>query len=100
VLGLVILPIGLGIAIVSFMQRHSVEAGGSCTDDEQCKVGSCLQGSGGGVCASSCSADADCGKGFACTPIKVTLQNQSGSHDMGTQKYCMRGEPEKTSSAK
>jgi hypothetical protein len=91
-LGLVILPVGIGIAIVSFMQRHTVEAGGSCSDDEQCKAGSCLQSSGGGVCASSCSADKDCGSGFACTEVKVTLQNQGGFHDLGKQRYCLRGQ--------
>jgi hypothetical protein len=96
-LGAVIVPIGLGIAVVSFMQRNSVEVGGSCSADEQCK-----KGDSGGVCSNTCSSSSDCAAGLACTSIKVTLTNQAGSHDLGPQKYCLKakGTATKVSSAR
>ena len=56
-LGALILPIGLGIAIHSFMQRDSVDLGGECSDREQCKApaDACLEIEGQGVCTQQCA---------------------------------------------
>jgi hypothetical protein len=83
VVGFAIFMIVRGLVV-----SHSVELGGSCWNDDECKAGSCLV-SDHNVCATMCSVASDCPAGFACTAIRVTLQNQGGFHDLGPMKYCI-----------
>ena len=88
--GALILPIGIGIAIRDVMKKSSIELGGECSDSEHCKSGTCLTGDVG-QCTKTCSKLDPCPAGFGCVPVNVTLHNQGGFHNLGTQSYCVKG---------
>lgn len=95
-LGLLIIPIGIGLSIFGAMKEHSVELGGSCSADSECKAGNCLSG----TCATTCSPSGNsCPSGFSCQGVQVQLHNQGGFHDLGTQYYCMKGSADDSKSA-
>ncbi len=89
-LGALILPIGIGIAVRDVLKRNTLELGEECSSSDHCKSHRCLEGDVG-VCTKTCSPIGDaCPAGFACIPVHVTLHNQGGFHDLGAQTYCMR----------
>jgi hypothetical protein len=90
-LGVLIIPVGVTLAVRDVLKTNSIELGGECSDSKHCKSHTCLNGEGGGVCSKNCSPLDGCPAGFACQAISVTLKNQAGSHDLGKQYYCMRG---------
>ena len=88
-LGALIGPIGITIAIVDAVKTNSAEIGEECVNAGRCKDGlQCVSG----VCSKSCSLAGknDCPSGYRCKKIKVTLKNQSGFHDLGEQPYCSK----------
>jgi hypothetical protein len=87
-LGALILPIGIGIAIYSASLQNSVELGGSCTDRQQCKApaDACMSLGGDSVCTVMCNPG--CPAGFECVELDVTMQNQGGFHEMKGVRYC------------
>ncbi|MBX3193326.1 MAG: hypothetical protein KF819_40465 [Labilithrix sp.] len=87
-LGAIIVPIGIGIAIRDVLKRGTIDLGGECSDSEHCKSHTCLTGEIS-VCTKSCSPFDPCPSGFSCDAVNVTLNNQAGSHNLGTQHYCM-----------
>jgi hypothetical protein len=89
-LGAIIIPIGIGIAVRDVMKKSSIELGGECSDSEHCKSGTCLTGDVG-QCTKTCSKLDPCPAGFGCQPVSVTLHNQGGFHNLGTQNYCIKG---------
>ncbi|MBS2017982.1 MAG: hypothetical protein JST00_34215 [Deltaproteobacteria bacterium] len=89
-LGALIVPIGIGIAVRDIVKKGSIELGGECSDSEHCKSGTCLTGDVG-QCTKTCSKLDPCPTGFSCQPVNVTLHNQGGFHNLGTQTYCIKG---------
>jgi hypothetical protein len=88
-LGALIVPIGLGIAIHSFLQRDSVEIGGECSDREQCRApaDACMSVGERQVCTVECGSG--CPAGLECVEMNVTLQNSAGFHDLNGVRYCL-----------
>lgn len=89
-LGAIIIPIGIGFAVRDLLKKNSIELGGECSDSEHCKSGTCLTGDVG-QCTKTCSKLDPCPAGFGCHPVNVTLHNQGGFHNLGTQNYCVKG---------
>lgn len=96
--GALILPIGIGIAVRDVIKKNSIELGGECSDSEHCKSGTCLTGDVG-QCTKTCSKLDPCPSGFGCVPVNVTLHNQGGFHNLGTQTYCVKGKGGDTASS-
>jgi hypothetical protein len=85
-LGALIVPVGITIAVMGVLKRNTVDIDGECTGDE-CKPGlECLSG----TCMKSCFKAGDCPSGFTCGKINVTLKNAAGFHELGEQPYCVR----------
>lgn len=91
-LGLLIVPVGIGLSIRDLLAGNSIELGGECSDSEHCKSHTCLTGDVG-ICTKTCSSIDPCPPRFSCEAVKVTLQNQAGFHDLGAQSYCMPEAP-------
>jgi hypothetical protein len=90
-LGALIVPIGIAIAVTSAMKTDSVDLGGACSDRNECKkpADACMSVGDHEVCTMMCNPG--CPSGFECAPIKVTLHNQAGFHDM-EGRYCFKPE--------
>jgi hypothetical protein len=88
-LGALIVPIGIGLAVWDASKRGSVDPGGACEDDEQCKPGAnCLSlGPDENMCASMCSVA--CEDGFRCVALPIELKNASGFNDLGEVYFCL-----------
>ena len=88
-LGALIVPIGITIAIVDVVKTNSADIGEECVNAGRCKDGlQCVSSK----CMKSCSlaGKSGCPSGYSCKKIKVTLQNQAGFHDLGEQPYCSK----------
>lgn len=97
-LGALIVPIGIGIAVRDVLKANTLELGDECSDSKHCKSGTCLTGEPS-VCTQDCNALKACPAGFTCQKVKVTLQNQAGFHDLGTQSYCFKASGAETASS-
>jgi hypothetical protein len=88
-LGALIIPVGIGFSVRDVMKKSSIELGGECSDSDHCKSHTCLTGEIG-ACTKTCNQLDPCPAEFSCERVSVTLQNQAGFHDLGTQGYCLR----------
>ena len=87
-LGLVIIPVGIVLSVISILKTNSVELGGACRTREECKAPAeaCLPVGTQFVCAVSCGTR--CPAGFKCVELNVSLKNATGFTEF-VGKYCL-----------
>ena len=88
-LGALIVPVGIGIAIYDAATAHTVPLGGECADRDDCAepADACLSVGSRSVCTMQCAGS--CPGGLACVGMDVTLQNAAGFHDLSGMRYCL-----------
>jgi len=79
-LGLLIIPIGIGISIVNVMQKGTVALGGDCTQNDDCSGGAqCIEVDGRSMCSTQCMAGSSlgCPATFACASVDMSVGGNS-----------------------
>jgi hypothetical protein len=90
-LGLIIVPIGIGISIYDAATEHTVPLGGECIDRDDCAApaDACLSIDSRSICTMQCG---QCPAGFTCEDVAVTMHNRAGFHNLD-MRYCLPNRP-------
>jgi hypothetical protein len=86
----ILLPFLLG-ALVSCAQADSVELGGACKQQVECKdpADTCMTLGTESLCSMVCSAEAACPEGYACAKMDVRVEGEGGDDKAGARGYCL-----------
>jgi hypothetical protein len=69
----------------------SVELGGACKQQEECKPPSdtCMTLGRAQLCTMACSAKSPCPEGYACARMDVKVEGEGGAGKAEAQGYCL-----------
>jgi hypothetical protein len=69
----------------------SVELGGACKQQEECKdpADTCMTLGSELLCSMACSAEAACPDGYACARMDVRVEGEDGGGKAGASGYCL-----------
>jgi hypothetical protein len=86
---LALLPLLLGV--VACAKPDSVELGGACKQQVECKdpADTCMTLGSEMLCTVSCSAEAACPESYACARMDVKVEGDGGAGKAGAQGYCL-----------
>lgn len=83
----VLLSFGAG----SCAKADSVELGGACKQQVECKApaDTCMTLGTEQLCTVACSAETACPSGYACAKMDVRVEGDGGAGKAGAQGYCL-----------
>ena len=85
----VLLPLLLGV--LSCAKADSVELGGVCKQQVECKdpADTCMTLGSESLCTMACSAETACPDGYACAKMDVRVEGDDGGGKGGERGYCL-----------
>jgi hypothetical protein len=86
---LALLPLLLGA--LACVKPDSVELGGACKQQEECKgpADTCMTLGSESLCSMVCSAETACPDGYACARMDVRVEGDDGGAKAGARGYCL-----------
>jgi len=79
------------LATASCAQADSVELGGVCKQQVECKdpADTCMTLGSESLCTMVCSAETACPEGYACAKMDVRVEGDDGGGKAGERGYCL-----------
>ena len=86
-----VLAVGGFFITRGLLRQNTAALGDECSSgSDECKGGlQCMSMNDKSYCSKMCMQASECGNGTTCRPIKVTMKNASGFHDINGS-YCVR----------